>query len=424
MVVEVLGISHKTAPVEVRERFAFASGELEPALYALRERFGNGVILSTCNRAEVYVVRGSGRTSAARGFDALADYMVKATGAVPIQAERFYHHEGDDAVRHLFRVAAGIESMVLGEAEILGQVRSAYAAAAAAGSNSPVLDRIFHTAIRVGRRARSETHIGRYAVSVSSTAVVLARQTLGTLEGATVLVVSAGEAGKLTARSLVESGISRLLVTSRTSQRASELATDLGGTALDFERLPSALAESDIVISSTGAPSFLIGPDTCAEACRQRNGRPLLFIDIAVPRDIDPAVRRFPNVYLYDIDDLKAVSAANLRQREREVARVEAIVDEELAGYRRWRRSLDALPTVAELRRQAEEVRQAEVARSLARLNGLSEEERQRIDALTAAIVKKILHSPVARLKERADDDRYVAAARDLFSLGDTSPEP
>jgi glutamyl-tRNA reductase len=421
MIVELLGISHKTAPVEVRERFAFAPDDLAPALYALRERMGNGVILSTCNRTEVYIAsparKGAGR-------EALLEFAAQATGNGPGEEDRFYHRQGDDAVLHLFRVAAGIESMVLGEAEILGQVRSAYAAAAAAESNSPILDRLFHTAIRAGRRARTETHIARSPISVSSTAVKLAQKTLSRLEGATVLVVSAGQGGKLAARSLVDNGASRLLVTSRTFKRASALAADLGGSAIAFEHLPAAIAESDIVISSTGAPSFLIGPETVTEAMRHRNGRPLLFIDIAVPRDVDPAVRSLPNVHLYDIDDLKAVSAANLRRRGREVARVEAIVEEELVDFRRWRRALGVIPTVAELRRLAEEVRQAELARSMARLKGLSAEERRRIDSLTTAIVKKILHSPITRLKERGDDDRFVAATRDLFSLGGTSPEP
>ncbi|MDI6857255.1 MAG: glutamyl-tRNA reductase [Dehalococcoidia bacterium] len=410
------GISHKTAPVGARERLAFSGDELPEALSRLHCELGKGVILSTCNRTELYLDAPGGcdmRT------EALA-FLARAKGLPePPPEERFYFLQRQEAVRHLFRVAAGVDSMVVGEAEILGQVRSAFVAAVEAGCNDPYLSRLFHSAIRVGRRARAETSIGRNVVSVSSLAVRLAKKTLGDLASLSVLVISAGEAGKLAASALRENGASRIFVTSRTLERARRLAADLGGQALPFSRLPSALAESDIVISSTGAPSFLIQPETVKEAMVRRDGRSLLFIDIAVPRDVHPSVREIEGVHLYDIDDLQAAAEANLRSRLKEVAKVEAMVEEEANRFGDWARSLRALPTVAAIRKQAEAVRQAELARTFARLPGLSDEERARIEALSAAIVKKLLHRPIARLKAKEYGHLYVQAARELFGIDD-----
>jgi glutamyl-tRNA reductase len=421
MAVTLLGINHKTAPIEVRERFAFTSAELPAALAAFKGHYGNGAILSTCNRTELYVAGGRSRPGRAE----LLRFLGRLKGEnAEEQGNRFYFATHTRAVRHLFRVAAGLESMVLGESEILGQVRNAYAASASAGASGPVLDRLFHAAIHVGRQARSETAIGHYSVSVSSTAVRLARQILGDLEGSTVLVVSAGEAGKLTARNLKETGVARLLVTSRTLERAAELAADLGGQAIPFEQLDRALAESDIVISSTGAPTFLIDEKVMEATMRHRNGRPLLLIDIAVPRDVDPAVRRFENVHLYDIDDLQAVVDGNMREREKEAEKVEALVEEEVSRFVEWYRSLDVIPTITALREHAERVRRAELDKTLSRLPNLSPTEKARVEAMTCAIVKKILHQPIARLKsEGGNGDLYVAALRDLFALGEHSPQ-
>jgi glutamyl-tRNA reductase len=415
-VLAVVGINHNTAPVSVREQFAFASNDLPHALEALRQATGNGVILSTCNRTEVYVV--GARGAAVR--DAVFRFLSETTGAnAQEHADRFYVHEHREALLHLCRVAAGIDSMVLGEAQILGQVRSAYAAAAAAKTTNAVLDRALHAAIRVGRRARSETSIGRYSMSVSSTAVSLARNIVGDLASVRVLVLSAGEAGKLTARTLAESGVARMLVASRSSERASELAAELGGTAIPFGEMPAALADSDVVISSTGATSFLIDAPMVGAAMQGRNGRPLLLIDIAVPRDVDPAAGELPNVHLYDIDSLQAVAETNLNHRRNEVGKVEALVEEEVDRFIEWWDSLGVIPTVAALRHEAEQVRQRELAKTLQRLPDLSPEDQRRIDAMTAAIVKKILHKPVSRLKEGTDGELYVEAARELFGLGD-----
>jgi glutamyl-tRNA reductase len=413
MHITLVGIGHKTAPVAVRERFAFGPDELPDAL----PRFGGAaVLLSTCNRTEVYLT-GHHAITAGRVITVLRELK----GGADAPQDAFYHLTGLDAARHLFRVAAGIESMVLGESEILGQVRNAFAAATAANTHNAVLSQLFHSAIRVGRRARSQTHIGRRAVSVSSTAVALARRTLGDLSVRTVLVVSAGEAGKLAARSLAENGASRLLVTSRTAGRARELAVDLGGEPVAFERLGAAMAEADIVISSSAAPDFLIGQREVTQATARRDGRPLLLIDIAVPRDIDPAVRDLPHVHLYDIDDLQALVEQSRSARRQEMAKVERIVKEGLERFSEWMRARGVIPTVAALRARADTVREAEVERTFKRLGDLTPQQRQRVEAMASALVKRLLHDPIGRLKGD-DGERYVAAVRELFSLDSDAP--
>lgn len=412
MHISLVGISHKTAPVAVRERFALNGDDVGRALALLGEAHEGAAVLSTCNRTEVYLTG----PAPVRDPSGVIDAIARARGQSPPEGGApFYVRTGKDAVRHLFRVAAGIESMVVGEAEILGQVRSAFAAATAAKTHNAVLSRLFHSAIRVGRRARNETGISRHAVSVSSTAVALARKTVGDLSSSTVLVVSAGGAGKLAARSLAEAGIRQMLVTSRTFERARELASDLGAAPVPFNRLDWALGQADIVITSTGASEFLIGPDLVRES-RNGDNRPLLLIDIAVPRDVDPSVRELPGVHLFDIDDLRSVARENLNARRAEIQRVEAIVEEEVARFSEWLRSLQVVPTIAALRKRAEAIQRAELARTLPRLN-LSEDARRRVEAMSAAIVKRLLHDPILRLKQENDGERYVAAVRELFRL-------
>lgn len=408
MHITLVGISHKTAPVAVRERFAFAADELPEAL----PKFGGAAVLvSTCNRTEVYITAHHAITPGP-----VISLLRELKRDVEAPDDIFYHKAGLEAAHHLFRVAAGVESMVLGESEILGQVRSAFAAATTANTHNAVLSQLFHTAIRVGRKARSETHIGRHAVSVSSTATRLAERTIGDLASRTVLVVSAGEAGKLTARSLAEHGVHKLLVTSRTAARAKELAKDLGGRPVPFTKLGTTMAESDIVITSSSAPDFLIGQDDVRTATASRNGRPLLLIDIAVPRDVDPVVRENKKVQLYDIDDLQALVEESRSARRNEIAKVEAIVEEQLGRFRAWMRDRGVVPTVAELRERAETARQAELERTLKKLGDLTPKQRRSIESMSTALVKKLLHEPIDRL--RSDDgERYVVPVRELFSL-------
>lgn len=413
MYVSVVGISHRTAPVEVRERFAFTAEELPQALLRLREEFGAAVMISTCNRTEVYTVTPTPLTDpwpVVRVLSELKDACAR-------HIDLFYAWSGEEAARHLFRVAAGLDSMVPGEAEVLGQVRTAFSTAGEVGTGHPLLSRLFHSAIRAGRRARAETGIGRQPVSVSSAAVALARSTLGDLSECCVLVVGAGEAGKLVGRRLTDGSMSRLLVTSRSPERAAGVAAELGGEPVPFEALPTALAEADVVITSSAAPSFLIGPELVSSATAGRNGRPLLFIDIAVPRDVDPEVRQFAQARLYDIDDLQGVSQNGLRARENEVAAAEAVVEEEVRRFVTWWRSLSVIPTVRALQHRAEVIRRHELQRTLPHLGRLTDEEQQRLEAMTRAIVKKFLHAPIAHLKSGNDGAERAATLQELFDV-------
>jgi glutamyl-tRNA reductase len=412
MQISLVGISHKDAPVAVREHFAFAPGDLPPLLARLGAAHAGAAVLSTCNRTEIYVA-GPGGVGDPRAIVAM---LSAAKGEPPMEGAPFFALSGEDAARHLFRVSAGIESMVVGESEILGQVRGAFTAATAAGTHTPALSRMFHTAIRVGRRARSQTSIGRYTVSVSSTAVALAKQTLGDLADKTVLVIGAGEAGKLTAGNIAGSGIGRMLVTSRSAERTADLATSLGGEAVAFAGRGTAIAQADIVITSTSAQEFVVDRAMVEAAMNARASRPLLIVDIAVPRDVDPAVGSVPGVHLYDIDELQSVAEKNLRLRRQEIDAAERIVEDEVAKFGDWLRSLEVVPTVAALRARAETLRAAEVERTLAKMD-LSDADRKRVESMTAALVKKLLHEPVRALKTPGEGERYVAAARVLFDL-------
>jgi glutamyl-tRNA reductase len=411
MNVSVTGFTHQTAPVALRERLAFSAEELPAALAFLRQRFAAAALLSTCNRVEVYTA-GDGRVSPPSVLEALA----AARGETPPEGAAFFHLEGVEAARHLFRVAAGVESLVVGESEILGQVRAAFSAATAAGTSNAALARLFHSAIRAGRRARSETEVGAHGVSVSATAVALVRRALGDLRRRSVLVVGAGEAARLTAQALASAGTGRILVTTRTFERAQDIAEGLGAFAYPFAQLPALLAEADIVISSTSAPAHVISKAEIAPVMAGREGRPIALVDIAVPRDIDPAVAEIDGVRLFDIDDLQAQAETNLQARLREVEAVEAIVEQEVGRFAAWLEQNSATPTIARLRRLAEEARAAEVERTLARMPGLTPEDRRRLEAMSKALVKRILHAPVTRLKTPAGQ-RHIEAARHLFAL-------
>lgn len=314
--------------------------------------------------------------------------------------------------------------MILGEPQILGQVRDAYDLASRKGAAGSVLSSLFQRALAVGKRARTETAISRNAASVSHAAVELAKQIFGEINSRVVLVVGAGEMGELAAKNLADNGVRRLMVANRTRERALDLVDRIGGTAIPWDSLEVALAESDIVITSTGASHTIFRTDMVASAMRARNGRPLFFVDIAVPRDVDPAVGALNGVYLYDIDDLQSVVAANLREREKEVSRVLAIVEEEVAGFAARLRSLEVVPTIAALRNKAEEIRKAEVAHYSSRMS-LGSREQNAMEALTQAIVNKLLHTPMVRLKAQASDGAcglYVDAVKELFDLGDGEP--
>jgi glutamyl-tRNA reductase len=420
-VVTCVGLNHLTSPVEEREKLAFSAHELPEALALLHDKMRSVTLLSTCNRTELYTVAPEGE----RADRHLIASLNEAKGA-NVPESYFYTLRGPEAVRHLFKVASGIDSMVIGESQILGQVRDALSAATEADTLDGVVNRLFHSAIGVGRRARSQTRIGHHAVSVSSAAVALARTALGDLSERTVLVVSAGGMGKLAAKSLAEHTGSRIIVANRTIERASELAEDIGGDAraIALGDLQNALAVSDIVISGTSAEGFVIGPDQVRPVMETRGGRALLFIDIAVPRDIDPAVGDIAGVHLHDIDDLEAVTNESLTSRLGEVQKVEAIVDEEVGTFMAWWDTLDAVPVVVALRERAEEIRRAELERTLKRMPNLDDETRERLEAMTSAIVKKMLDRPIKRLKNGADRALYMEALQDLFDIPTDGRKP
>ena len=412
MKVLVGGLNYKTAPLETRERLSLGKEEVQEALAALRGSMERGVILSTCNRWEVYTLAKDLR----HGRAGVGSFLRDRFDISPEQlAPYLYYYEQGEAVRHLFRVASSLDSMILGEPQILGQVRWAFGAATRAGVAGGSLARLFHQALRAGKRARHETAIGKNALSVSRACVELARKVLGELRGRRIAVVGIGEAGKLAARALEESGAGEILVTNRTFQRAAELAQELRGRPVPFEELPRLLTEADIVVSSTGAPEIILPFDMVRWAVERRS-EPLFLIDIAVPRDIDPRVAELPQVHLYDIDDLEMVSEANRRERAQEAQKVEAIVEEEVGRFMKWWDSLEVLPTIAALRQRAEVIRQREVANTLKRLPHLNGEEQARIEALSRAIVKRLLHSPVITLKERKDQS-HTQVTRELFAL-------
>ncbi|MCP4516649.1 MAG: glutamyl-tRNA reductase, partial [Delftia sp.] len=351
----------------------------------------------------------------------IQDYLSSVSG-VPreVFAPHLQLRQGQEAGLHLCQVASGLDSMILGEPQIQGQVATAYQLAMAHHSTGTVLNALFRAALHSGKRARTETAISKHATSISHAAVELASQIFDDLAQKCILLIGAGEMAELAAKNLVDNGVADLLVVNRSPGRAASLAQKFGGEALKWERLTQALCQADIVISSTSAPHAILTRENVATAMHVRRNRPLFLIDIAVPRDIEPAVGELSNAFVYDIDDLQQVVKANLEQRQREIPHVQAIVEAEMKDFMAWFRALDVVPTIVDLRQHAERVRQAELERAMRRLDHLSEQEQKVVAALSRRIVNKILHQPTTRLKQRAKDCQahsYVAAIRDLFEL-------
>jgi len=413
----VVGLSHKTAPLEVREALAFPRERLPEALARAREDAGLNevMILSTCNRVEVY-----GRAADPAPTQAVAAFLARWHGRPAEELSRFlYQVSGEAAIRHAFRVAASLDSLVIGEPQILGQVKEAYEIAEASKSLGSSLNVLRNRSLQAAKRARRETRIGENAVSVSYVAVELAKKIFGSLKDRAVLIVGAGKMSELSAKHLVTGGARATVLGGRNFERAEELAAALGGRAVAFEALRRELGRADIVMSSTGAPHLVITREDVELASRARK-RPLFLIDIAVPRDIDPAVRELDNVFLYDLDDLKSVADANLRERHKEAAAAEAIVDHEVRAYLEWQRSLDVIPVLSELRQRAETIRREEIDRARKHLGPLNSEQERALEAATAAIVNKLLHPPTAHLKEVAKNGHapeVVELVRRLFRL-------
>jgi glutamyl-tRNA reductase len=396
-VLVIVGVSHKTAPLDVREAFAFPKGELADWLRRFRAEaaLDEAMILSTCNRVELY-----GRASDAESVEKVAEFLTKVRGRGDRERTFLYALRGDDAVRHAFRVAASLDSMVIGEPQILGQVKEAYQIAESAGTLGSVLSALRNRSVASAKRARSETGIGHNAVSVSYVAVELARKIFGNLKERNVLLVGAGKMSELAAKHLVRQGARATVLGGRRFERAAELAAALGGRAMPFEALRDEMARADIVISGTGAPGIVIQREDVQTACAARHRRPLFLIDIAVPRDVDPAVRDLEGVFLYDLDDLKSVSEANLRERRKQAAAAEALVERETREFLDWQRSLDVVPLLVELRRRADEIRKSEIEKVRTRLGVLSPAQEEALEAATTAIVNKLLHPSMVQLKE------------------------
>jgi glutamyl-tRNA reductase len=413
----MVGVSHRHAPLAVRERFAIHADALPAVRDAVAASFGAGAIVATCNRLELYV---PGDHPPAR----LARFLCEAAGVDAGLGERYLQARRDEeAVRHLYAVAAGIDSMVIGESEILGQIRGAFSATLAARADTALLSRLFHTAIRVGRRARSETEIGRGALSTSSIAAQQARMLVPDLATAAVLVVGAGEAGRLAAASLAEHGVGSIAVSNRTASRADALAEQLGGRSVPYEDLGAALASADVVIAATNAPEPVLSAGRVASAVARREGSPMLIVDIGVPRAAEPSVGAIPGVTYRDIDDLQEVAAAHARARAAEVEAVEALVEEETARFLEWWAQLRIVPTIAALTERAEQLRRSELAKTLRRLDATPEQHEQ-LEAMTRALVRQVLHDPITTLRERGDRDVYVDAVRELFRLDDSTTPP
>ncbi len=420
----LVGLSHKTAPVEIREKLTFPANRQEDALSMLTSTptVNEAVIVSTCNRTEIYCVTASGADGPGAVIDFIADYHDLDRHEL---ARYLYVAEGEAVVRHLFRVVASLDSMVLGEAQILGQVKEAYEASFNAGASQRIFNKLFRQSFELGKRVRNETEIGENAVSISYAAVELAKQVFDTLDGRTILVLGAGKMSELTAKHLVSNGVKKVLVANRTYERAAELAAKFDGEAIVYDEMFDRMGEADIVISSTAATHYVVTKERVAAARKGRRGSPLFFIDIALPRDIDPAVNDLSDVYLYNIDDLNGVVSQNLEERMREAERAEVIIAEEMASFERWLESMDVVPTVAAMRAKAEQIRNAEMQRAIKRLGGLSERELETVEKLSCAIVNKMLHGPTERLKQVAgekDGYNYVESARYLYGL-DTNPE-
>jgi glutamyl-tRNA reductase len=421
-----LGVSHKTAPLELRERLSLTEGRAVSALNELTSAAGihEAAAISTCNRTELYLI-------VSDPVEAESEALGVLTRQADIRPTELLGHlyslRGSEASRHLMRVTAGLDSMILGEAEIQGQVKRAYELALVEGATGPILNRLFRGALSAGGRAREETGISEAGVSIPSVAVELARRALGDLSERRVLMVGAGETAELVARALTAQGVDTVFVANRHYDRAIGLAQRFDGTAVRFEELPTQLQEADIVVSATNSPHHIIEKDGLAQVMEAREGRPLLAIDIAVPRDIEPACRELPGVSVHDIDDVQQIVERNASGREAEARRAELIIETELDRFERWLASLEVVPTITALRERGDEVVRRVMAENESRWQSLGEADRERMEAMAKAVASRLLHEPTVRMRRAAGDEEaynYVSALRQLFGLDvETTPE-
>ncbi len=418
-----LGVSHKTAPVALRERLAFSdeeAGEFAAQALATPE-VREAVVISTCNRTEVYLVA----SDPVRAESTMLGMLAQRAEIRPTElADTIYSPRNCDAARQLYRVTAGLESMIVGEAEIQGQVRRAHEMAMRANATGPLTNRLFAAALTTGKRVRSETGIGASRVSVPSVAVDLALSVLGSLEDRHVVILGAGETSELTARALADQGAGTIFVANRHADRALSLAQRFGGSVVGLDKLPEQLLQADIVLSSTASPHPIVGREELELVMRERDGRQLLLIDIAVPRDIDPACGELEGVSLYDIDDLQAVIARNLSTRAEETPRALEIVEEEIHRFARWLGQLDSLPTVSALREHGNEIVEQVLAENSGRWEAASERDLARVEAIARAVMSRLLHEPTIRLRSLSEDRGHASLelVRELFGLREDAP--
>ncbi len=419
MFIGVVGINYKTAPVEIRERMSLSKPQIKARAQRLKEyvELEGIVILSTCNRTEFYFAA----QDREKGQETVLQFIAEYTGCtVDNIKEYIYCEELRQGVYHLLRVASGLDSMILGESEILGQVEDAYNCARDCGISNNVLNTLFQKAINVGKKVRTETSIDHYAVSVGSAAVELSKNLFGKLQGKTVLVLGAGETSELTLRHLVSNGVSTVVVANRTYEKAKRLAEEFGGQAVRLSEYTSFLQEADIVISCTAAPHYLLEVEDVASALQSRQESPLLFIDIAVPRDIHPEVGKLPGISLYDIDDLQHVVQKNLDERKKEAVKAQKIVEEEVEEFLRWFESLKVIPTIVSLQEKANEIKEKELEKTFRKLGKVTEKEEKIIGSLANSIINKFLYEPIINLKEYAPLEKgpvYSEAIEQLFNL-------
>jgi glutamyl-tRNA reductase len=421
----VVGLNHRTAPIEIREKLAISDAQLREALIRLKSCHGidEGLILSTCNRVEVCAVVQHIQT----GFQRIKEFFEDHhTGLSPEEWNAcLYLYSADEAIRHVFRVASSLDSMVIGEPQVLGQLKEAFDVAMHQKATGVILNKVFRKAISVAKRVRTETKIAENAVSISFAAVELAKKIFGSLDGKEALLVGAGEMAELAVRHLVDNGVRKVMITTRNFDNAIDLAKRFNGIPLRLEEFPRYLAEADILICSTGASHYVITAYHIEQAIQRRKNRPIFLIDISVPRNIDPHVNRIDNVFLYDIDDLQLIVDTNLEGRQKEALKAEEIVSEELAVINKWLKSLEVVPTITALRAKAEEIRRIEVNKFLSKLGELTPEQRETVEGLAASIINKLLHAPLVALKDETQSENgalYAETVRRLFNLDKDLP--
>ncbi len=413
MDISLVGVNYSTTPVAIREKVAINTEKLDEHLQLLRNYIPDGLILSTCNRTEVYTTSGQSATD-----ETVINYLNTVTGVSFVDLlPHIYLRKNKTAFRHLFRIASGLDSMIIGEYEVLGQIRDALTAAENADMVTAPMRHIFHSALRTGRQVRDETGISRSALSVSSVAVDLAEEVVDSLKSSKLLVIGAGEAGRLVARVARERGVSRIVIANRTEERAAALAASLGGTHTDLNNLPRELSSADIVVACTGAADRILETGHVEQAIKNRPDSPLVIIDIGVPRNVDPEISKIKNVFLYNIDDMTEISERNRQQRKGEIRKAESIMTAELERCLSEWSDFDTRPLISALMQKAEDIRQRQLSKTLKKLPPLSEEEQFNLEAMTKSIVTKILQDPIHYLKKNKNNGEHTGMVNELFRL-------